>query len=183
MADSGSINDDQPRGRVLELVYRLRELGFTDAADIITNDILLRIRTHVRRTTTQQRGAVPPDESGTGQRFAVGGFEEADVTPLEEDVTPLTDEEQTLLALRAIELAIINPLKMFEEVTSITAEIATGTRGPDDGTDVAVRRIPYIQLGPDRAAIPLADPEIPRLGRDLSGRMTELEIWLRVGHS
>lgn len=180
MADPDIPEIDRPRGKVMELVITLRALGLGDVADIIVSDILFRNRTRLRRGRFAEGKPAEEAPHQEGSDDEDDQFENGDVTPLEtESTTPLSDEEQVTVALRAIELGVVNPLQMLDEVSLLTAEIDAAARNGAKPSGLSHRTIPLLQLGPDRQPIRWSDDETTKLAGELQERLGQLALWLR----
>jgi len=174
---------DQPRGKVAELVRVLGELGLTVPAEQIVRDILLRRRDRiVGESSARKEGSKgqPYNENASSDDDDGELFEEAEVIPVEENsAVPLSDEEQILLALRMVELLIVNPLQMTADAAQLTAKLAVDAAETEPKKEATIQQVPYLQLGEDRVPIPVVSADLPRLGSELKARMNELALWLR----
>lgn len=93
---------------------------------------------------------------------------------LTEDGTPLSDEEQRALALRAIELSVINPLRMLRRASRAITQISQRANGETS----EARPELLIQVGPDRLPLNQINDESAEAAEQLWRELAVLVDWL-----
>lgn len=174
MADEDLTENDRPRDRVAELVGTLRAMGLSPVADLITNDIEWRRRVHARR---KEKPELEGDGAEESAQFDDIGSDYPVV--VDDKDSSLQDSEQVAVAIRALELLVINPTRMAEEIAWTSIAISKKQNDGDSKDDQLQQAIPLLQLSLDRALIPWTNSNAIAATQAFTEALPKLEMWLR----